>query len=172
MNIQIVEVKRENLQELQHISRTTFYQSFAEKNTKENMQFFLDHYYSDEKLLSEWMNGDSMFFFAKEGVRTVGYLKLNTGAAQTVLPNDQALEIERIYIDQSMQGRGIGKLFIEKTMAIASQLQLRAIWLGVWEHNTDAILFYEKNGFQAYDKHLFQLGDDAQTDLLMKKQVG
>ncbi len=172
MIIQMAEVQREGLKELQQISKTTFYQSFAEKNTAENMLYFLDHYYSEEKLLSEWMNPNSMFFFARADSKTIGYLKINTGDAQTVLPNVGSLEIERIYIDQSMKGLGIGKLFLDKAFSVARENKLNSIWLGVWEHNTAAIRFYEKNGFQTYDKHVFQLGDDAQTDLLMKKQIG
>ncbi|MEY3918157.1 MAG: Protease synthase and sporulation negative regulatory protein 1, partial [Bacteroidota bacterium] len=42
------------------------------------------------------------------------------------------------------------------------------IWLGVWEHNPRAIRFYEKQGFVKFDQHIFQLGDDEQTDILMK----
>ena len=43
---------------------------------------------------------DSRFFFAKNNEQILGYLKINQGDAQTVLPNDQGLEIERIYVDE------------------------------------------------------------------------
>lgn len=43
--------------------------------------------------------------------------------------------------------------------------------LGVWEHNHRALRFYEKNGFIAFGTHIFQLGNDQQTDILMKKSV-
>ena len=45
------------------------------------------------------------------------------------------------------------------------------VWLGVWEENPRAIRFYEKNGFVAFDKHIFRLGDDEQTDIMMKKKL-
>jgi ribosomal protein S18 acetylase RimI-like enzyme len=45
------------------------------------------------------------------------------------------------------------------------------VWLGVWEKNLRAISFYEKNGFIAFDQHIFQLGDDRQTDIMMKKLI-
>lgn len=41
------------------------------------------------------------------------------------------------------------------------------VWLGVWEKNLGAIRFYEKNGFVPFDKHIFRLGDEKQTDILM-----
>jgi ribosomal protein S18 acetylase RimI-like enzyme len=42
------------------------------------------------------------------------------------------------------------------------------VWLGVWEKNLRAIQFYKKNGFVEFDQHLFILGDDPQTDIMMK----
>ncbi len=45
------------------------------------------------------------------------------------------------------------------------------VWLGVWEENKRAIQFYAKNGFVEFDKHIFVLGNDAQTDIMMKKQL-
>jgi ribosomal protein S18 acetylase RimI-like enzyme len=50
-------------------------------------------------------------------------------------------------------------------------MAVNSIWLGVWEKNHNAIGFYTKNGFITFDKHLFLLGDDQQTDLLMKLEI-
>ncbi|MGV2488753.1 UNVERIFIED_CONTAM: GNAT family N-acetyltransferase, partial [Bacillus mycoides] len=41
----------------------------------------------------------------------------------------------------------------------------------VWEENHRAIKFYEKNGFKIFGKHDFVLGEDVQTDLLMKMKI-
>ena len=42
------------------------------------------------------------------------------------------------------------------------------VWLGVWEENARAISFYRKNNFVEFDKHIFKLGSDEQTDIMMK----
>ncbi|MBT6866610.1 MAG: GNAT family N-acetyltransferase, partial [Candidatus Marinimicrobia bacterium] len=34
-----------------------------------------------------------------------------------------------------------------------------------------AIKFYEKNGFVPFDKHIFKLGNDKQTDIMMKLKI-
>jgi len=154
---------------LQEISKRTFYDSFAALNTAENMKFHLDNHFTQEKLSAEILNRDSKFFFAIHEGTPVGYLKINQGAAQTVLPNDQAVEIERIYVDRILKGNGIGKTFISKAVEIANASQAKYLWLGVWENNEPAIRFYEKNGFEKFSKHIFKLGDDEQTDLLLMK---
>lgn len=43
-------------------------------------------------------------------------------------------------------------------------------WLGVWEGNLRAISFY-KIFFFEFDKHIFKLGDDEQTDIMTKLKL-
>ncbi len=167
-DILIAEVGPEDLQKLKSFSRETFYASFGVQNTPENMQLYDEQHFSGEQIRSEILNPDSRFFFAKLGEEILGYMKINQGAAQTVLPNDEGMEIERIYVNQQMKGQGIGKSLIQKTVKLAKESGAKYIWLGVWEHNTEAIRFYEKNGFRRYSQHIFYLGNDPQTDLLMK----
>ena len=170
-DIQLVEVSMKDLEMLQQISRRTFQQTFAAVNTAEKMQSFLTEHFSREKLLKEWSDPDSFFFFAKSDGLPAGYLKINRGLAQTVLPDEGGLEIERIYVDLELKGRGIGALFIQKAGELAKEFGLKYVWLGVWEHNESAIRFYEKKGFRPYSQHIFKLGDDEQTDILMKREM-
>lgn len=46
-------------------------------------------------------------------------------------------------------------------------IKLKSIGLGLFSV-PKAIKFYERNGFQEFDKHIFKLGDDKQTDILMR----
>lgn len=81
------------------------------------------------------------------------------------------MEIEKIYVLGAFHGKKVGQILYEKALQIAEVLGLSFIWLGVWEENLRAIRFYEKNGIVAFDKHIFKLGDDEQTDIMMKKQL-
>lgn len=81
----------------------------------------------------------------------------------------EAVEIERIYVLQAHQGKKMGQLLYEKAMQVAESAKADYVWLGVWEENARAIGFYKKNGFVAFDKHVFTLGTDEQTDIMMKK---
>ena len=45
------------------------------------------------------------------------------------------------------------------------------LWLGVWEKNDKAISFYKKNGFYEFGKHTFIIGEDKQTDFVMRKDL-
>jgi ribosomal protein S18 acetylase RimI-like enzyme len=56
-------------------------------------------------------------------------------------------------------------------MQVAKDINATHVWLGVWEKNPKAIRFYKKNGFVEFDKHIFKLGTDEQTDIMMKLQM-
>jgi ribosomal protein S18 acetylase RimI-like enzyme len=76
-----------------------------------------------------------------------GYMKLNSGAAQTVEGKAGTLEIERIYVLAKFHGKQMGKRLLQHAIDVAKEAAYDTIWLGVWERNTKAIAFYERNGF-------------------------
>lgn len=170
-DIKINKVPVEYLPQLQQISRQTFYEAFAAVNTEDNMNRYLEEGFSTAKLTGELHTKGSEFYFAKLDGEIIGYLKVNSGQAQTELKNENALEIERIYVLKAFQGKKVGQLLYEKALQIAREKNAAYIWLGVWEKNKKAINFYQKNRFAAFDKHIFKLGDDAQTDIMMKLEL-
>ena len=170
-NISIRIVTLNDIDQLQKIGRQTFFETFAAGNTEEDMKKYLDEEFSIEKLTAELNNKNSVFYFAELDNNTIGYLKLNFGESQTELKDDKALEIERIYVLKEFHGKHVGQLLYEKAMQIARQTNADYVWLGVWDQNPRAINFYKKNGFVEFDKHIFKLGNDEQTDIMMKLQL-
>ena len=159
-----------DIQKLQEIGRSTFFETFAHVNTAENMSDYLENSFSDEKLKTELNNQCSQFYFARVDGIIVAYLKINFGEAQNEKIDD-ALEIERIYVLKAIHGKNVAQTLYQKVIDIAYEIKVKCVWLGVWEENYRALRFYEKNGFKAFGKHSFWLGNDEQTDLLMKKEL-
>lgn len=166
--VYIRKLSTDDIDALQQLSRQTFFESFSALNTEENMTTYLREGFSIEKLTAELHNVASQFYFAEIDGSAIGYLKINEGAAQTELKDDKGLEIERIYVLAAFHGKKIGQLLYDHALEIAKQGECDYIWLGVWEKNKKAIDFYTKNGLVEFDKHLFKLGDDEQTDIMMK----
>lgn len=170
-NIEIKKVTLAEITQLQKIGRQTFFETFSAGNTEENMKKYLEEGFSIEKLTGELTDPNCAFYFAWIDNAVIGYLKLNFGASQTELKDNKALEIERIYVLQAFHGKKVGQILYEKAIQIAKQTHAAYVWLGVWEENPRAINFYKKNGFVEFDKHIFKLGDDEQTDIMMKLQL-
>jgi len=170
-NIEIGKVTLANIEQLQYISRQTFIETFSGVNTEDNMNKYLDESFNISRLTSEIQNLNSEFYFAVIDAKVVGYLKINCGDAQTELKNDNTLELERIYVLNEFHGKKVGQILFSKALQVAEQMNVDYLWLGVWEENHKALKFYMKNGFTAFNKHVFRLGDDTQTDIMMKLQI-
>ena len=167
-SLEIKKVTINDIDQLQKIGKNTFFETFSAANTEENMKRYLDEEFSVKKLTDELNDQFAEFYFATIDNKVIGYLKLNFGQSQTELKDDKAIEIERIYVLKEFHGKKVGQLLYDKAIQISRQKNADYIWLGVWEENPRAINFYKKNGFVEFDKHLFKLGDDEQTDIMMK----
>ncbi len=167
--ITIKKASTAELEIIQKLGRETFYETFAPHNSEEHIQVYLAESFAFEKLNEELNNPDSQFFIAYEKEEPIGYLKVNSGKAQTEFQDKSSLEIERIYVKSSHHGKKVGQLLYDKALEIALNENKKYLWLGVWEENLRAVNFYKKNGFIEFDKHIFKLGNDEQTDLMMKK---
>jgi diamine N-acetyltransferase len=170
-HIEIRRITTSDINDLQKIGRQTFQETFSDSNTEENMKTYLEEGFSKEKLTAELKDKNSEFYFATSDNKVIGYLKLNFGESQTELKDSKALEIERIYVSKEFHGKSVGQLLYDKAIEVAKQKGSEYVWLGVWEENPRAINFYKKNGFVEFDKHIFKLGNDEQTDIMMKLKL-
>ena len=168
MNAKIRKINILDLLQLQKIGISTFSETFAEHNTKEDLEKYLKESFAADKLIAELENPDAAFYFAELDDTVIGYLKINFSDAQTELKDNKSVEIERIYVLQAYHGKKIGQLLFNKAIEIAKEHQAHYVWLGVWEENHRALQFYKKNGFVQFDTHIFKLGNDEQTDIMMK----
>ncbi len=156
---------------LMDISRTTFYDTYNEFNTKEDMDLYMTQYFNLQTIIDELNNPSNIFVFVYDGDELSGYAKLCESIIPDKLKGFTALEISRIYSIKEKIGKGIGNKLLEESIAIAKQKSKQMIWLIVWKQNVRAIAFYQKNGFEIFDEQDFILGTDVQHDWKMKKKL-
>lgn len=171
MDITIRKITVRDLQHLQEIGKRTFQETFASENSEEDMKNYLETSFANERIIAELKDENSEFYFVELEEKAIGYLKVNSGSSQTEIKSEDALEIERIYVLKEFHGKKAGQVLFDKAIEIARANNKKYVWLGVWEENHRAIRFYEKNGFVAFDKHIFKLGNDEQTDIMMQLKL-
>ncbi|MDW3193368.1 MAG: GNAT family N-acetyltransferase [Cytophagales bacterium] len=169
--ISIQLVNKEEVDILVTLARDTFVAAFGSYNTESDMNQYLDERVTINYMTKELDTDGSFFYFAKMNGTLIGYLKLNIDQAQNEPLGPKSLELERIYVISTQQGQGIGQQLLNFAYSMAKEWNKSTIWLGVWDQNPGAIKLYERNGFQPFGSHDFQLGDDLQTDILMKMEL-
>jgi GNAT superfamily N-acetyltransferase len=153
------------------MSRKTFADTFAENNTQEDMDIFMNEVFTKEALMKEVGAPGNTFLLVYDENMPVGYARLREGASHPEFGNRRSMELARLYVVQSYIGKGAGRLLMLRSIETAIELGAQILWLGVWEKNERGILFYKKFGFKKFDTHQFILGKDVQTDHLMMKEL-
>ncbi len=156
---------------LAELGARTFTETFAATNKPEDMAAYLAVAFSPAQLAAELADPLAIFFIAETNGRAAGYAKLYAGAAEIGIEGAKPVELVRLYVGQEWFGRGVGADLMRACVAQAQARGHRTLWLGVWEHNGRARAFYRKWAFHEVGQHIFQLGDDAQTDILMARAL-
>jgi diamine N-acetyltransferase len=156
---------------LADLGARTFYNAFAADNKAENMAAYIASAFYPLKQAEELADPASVFLIAELGGSAVGYARLLEGEAPAGVGGIRPIELVRIYAEQGWIGHGIGSALMRACLDEARQREHDVLWLGVWEYNPRAIAFYHKWGFLEAGTQTFQLGDELQEDLLMKRDL-
>jgi ribosomal protein S18 acetylase RimI-like enzyme len=149
----------------------TFRDTFDEMNSPQNMMLYINSTFTIRKIKEELQEPGSVFFLAEQDNEAVGYARVRSSKTPAGLDGNSCLEIERLYADKKFIGKRVGHILMSSCLHHAKEHGYDCVWLGVWESNARAIAFYEKWGFEKFSEHVFMLGTDAQTDLMMKKKL-
>ena len=170
-NLIIRRAKAGDARLLAELGARTFSETFAADNSDADMTDYLSSAFSEAQQKAELADPRSIFHIAEVSGVAVGYALLRPGNVPAGVTNDQPIELVRLYVSREYLGCGVGAGLMQVCISEASQLGYRILWLGVWEHNHRAQAFYRKWDFRVVGTHIFQLGGDAQTDLLMERRV-
>jgi ribosomal protein S18 acetylase RimI-like enzyme len=158
---------------LAQIGARLFEQTFADANEPANMRAYLATAFSLECQSAELGDPECVVWIAEDpGGAAVGYAMLRRAAGADGVPELDAAEVQRLYVDKPWHGRGVGEALMSACVDHASHTwHSSVIWLGVWQLNPRAIAFYRKMGFESVGTQTFTLGDDVQRDYVMRRPL-
>jgi diamine N-acetyltransferase len=156
---------------LADLGARTFRETFEADNTPENLAAYLQSAFNLAKQTAELNDPASCFLIAQSGDTAVGYTKLRNGSVPDEIGDPAAIELQRIYVLRDWLGHKVGAALMQASLKEAEAKGHATIWLGVWQQNPRAIAFYEKWDFEKVSTHIFQLGDDPQTDWVMRRRI-
>lgn len=120
---------------------------------EERLRFLLDLHtiYEDCRFLSEVVLRDNRVWVAEEHGKLAGFIAFELGW------------VNHLYVDPSMQRRGLGHALLEVPKQSNDALQL---W--VFEINSPAISFYEREGFREVKRTDGSRNEAKKPDVLME----
>jgi diamine N-acetyltransferase len=158
---------------LTDLAYTTFWDAFAHhpKNAPDDLNYYMRQAFNVEQISAELDDPKNIFLIAEIDGEAAGYSKIIVDNIEPGITAERPVELSRLYSHQKHLGKGVGQKLMDACFERAVAEDRDVMWLGVWEYNPRAQRFYEKNGFRVVGSHVFQLGKDSQTDLLMEKKL-
>jgi diamine N-acetyltransferase len=171
--VSIRQATDEDARRLTDLSYTTFWDAFAHhpKNAPDDLAHYMRQAFSIEQITAELADSRSIFLIGEIDGKPAGYAKLIVDSIEPGITASRPVELSRLYSHQEYIGKGVGQDLMDACFDRARRDGHDVMWLGVWEFNPRAQRFYETNGFHIVGKHTFLLGSDAQTDLLMQREI-
>ncbi|MFK8030104.1 MAG: N-acetyltransferase family protein [Gammaproteobacteria bacterium] len=156
---------------LAHLAEQTFLDAFEASNEPKNIRAYVKSAFSHVQVSRELSDDASTFFVAERDSALVAYAKVRVATAPACVGSQPATELHRIYVEQRFFGTGIGQMLLDASIGAAREAGHAVLWLGVWEHNPDAVAFYEKFGFETVGSQKFMMGPQEQTDFIMRLEL-
>lgn len=153
--------------ELDAMAQAIWMETFGQSASPENIADYLAKAYGpDGALIRELADPERRTHLAIDDGRIVGYTKLIPPFLPDAEPG--ALQLSQIYVASSHHGRGVAGVLMDWTIATARAAGAPALLLTVWENNPRARRFYDRLGFVHIGNYGFRVGDQIDTDHIMR----
>ena len=168
--IQLIKAKLEDALDITELSRKTFIETYYEATNTNQIQVlkYIDAYLNLGVIKSELQDPQNLFYIAKKGIQSVGFMKLDGRDIPKGITDKKCLRLSKLYVLNEFHGIRIGKQFVDLAKDYAKKEQYQVLWLEVWQHNAKAIQFYQHAGFVVYETCMFDYFEEPEPDFLMR----
>jgi GNAT superfamily N-acetyltransferase len=109
--------------------------------------WYMDMSFSEQSLLRQMNDPHATFYFVLTNSEIAGFLKTNANKTFGDTPEENSLELERLYLVKKFTNKGVGRKAVQLIIDKAKKDHLETVWLKSME-SSKAVQFYENLGFQ------------------------
>ena len=150
---------------IQEIAYKTWPDCYGNILSKIQLDYMLGKFYSLEALHNNTLNGQHFLLIKETGI------PLGFAAYEHNYTGRNVTRIHKIYVLPTTQGKGLGKLLIQKMQSFAEENHSEVLSLNVNRFNP-ARSFYEKIGFHIVGEEDIEIGNGyLMEDYIMEKQL-
>ena len=149
------------------LARRTFMDAFGDDSDPHDVVLHVARSYGVPQQSAEIAHPGITTLVAEVAGHPAAYTQIRRGQPPSCVPDGDAVEIARFYVDQAWHGRGIAQRLMNAALAEARGTGARMVWLMVYEHNHRALAFYAREGFRETGRHGFLFGNSLVMDLVL-----
>ena len=164
--MQIVEATTDHIYNIQVLSNVIWPATFSNILSQEQISYMMDMMYSTSALEKQINELNHHYLLAEEDGEYLGYLSYELNYKGTPIT-----KIHKIYVLPSIQGKGVGRLFIDAVSKLALKNNNTLLSLNVNRYNK-AIDFYKRMGFDFFTSENIDIGNGfLMEDYVMNKDL-
>ncbi|MGH2570074.1 MAG: GNAT family N-acetyltransferase [bacterium] len=169
--LQLRRATRDDARLLADLAARTLRDAYSSSHSPGEVDAHIAANFGPDRLATELESPKSATFLAFEGEVPCGYATIRIGDLPACVVGPEPVELLRIYLTADAMGRGHGSALLRSCLEEARRWRRETMWLGVWEENARAIIFYERWGFRRVGTHEFVFGGKAYDDLVMARSI-
>ena len=164
--ITILDAGLNDIKTIQEITNITWPITYGEILSKEQLDYMLRLFYSEEALAKQIENKEQLFYLISDSESIIGFIGIEHN-----YKNEAITKIHKIYLLPETQGKGIGKKVFDEIQNMALENNSKALLLNVNRFNT-ALGFYKKIGFEVAEEVNIEIGNGyLMEDYVMEKII-
>ena len=165
VTFKLVEANTSDIPKIQELAQSIWITTFSKFFSGKELQQLFDGMYATDVLKETLANPDyTLFFICDNQHSKLGYCAIER--------KQTALKLDKIYVDPSKQGTGIGQAVMEEIYQMAELRGLKSVELRVNRAHSKSISFYKKQGFKIEKSINFPAPNGYKyEDYLMRKQI-
>ena len=154
------------------LGRITFRETFGHLflDHRDELRAYLDTTFDVGKIGRSVCKPENAYWLAFVVGLPVGYAKLKQPSAPTDQGDQNAVQLQKIYILKEFLGQRLGAELLSHVLLEAKR-RAPMLWLDVLRENERAITFYKKHGFFAIDEQTYSIGSQRFLFHLMAWKV-
>ena len=94
------------------------------------------------------------------------------GARHALVPQDDAAELNRLYVQSPFLRQGVGRRLLAHAEALASTEGASTLWLTAWIGNARALAFYASQGYAPLGHTPYAFEGEVFENRLFAKALG
>jgi ribosomal protein S18 acetylase RimI-like enzyme len=147
----------------------TFVEGFQMGYPEEDLAHYLEDAFSVGKVRSQILDPANHWLVAERDNQAVGYAY----SGPCALPHPEVTpgcgELKRLYVDESMQGTGLGGQLLDQSLAWLEAQGRSRIWIGVWSGNLRAQAVYARRGFSKVGEYEYPVGRVRDHEFILRR---
>lgn len=160
--IETVQLTKDDVFLVNQLAHDIWPHAFREILSKDQIDYMLDWMYNVNTLQEQAQTGH-LFYIVKEHGIAKGFVGLEPN-----YPDVGKLRIHKLYMLPECQGKGMGRVLLNKAIDVAFDLDLTSLHLNVNRFN-DAVEFYKHCGFSVIGEEDIDIGKDyLMEDFIME----